>query len=64
MGLFTIFTKRNLADYPELKSDKRRMEHINVLYGLLTDFLQDGELLPNMSEFMGIYGRVGSAITS
>lgn len=36
------------------------MEHINVLYGLLTDFLQDGELLPNMSEFMGIYGRVGS----
>lgn len=36
------------------------MEHINVLYGLLTEFLQDEELLPNMSEFMGIYGRVGN----
>ncbi|XP_050296379.1 histone-lysine N-methyltransferase SMYD3 [Anthonomus grandis grandis] len=46
-----------MSHYAELKDDKRRMEHMESLYEVLTEFFQ-GELLPNIVEFMGLYGRM------
>lgn len=46
-------------DYPHLKNDQNRMDHLSSLYGVLSSYLR-GETLPNISELMGMYGRVSN----
>lgn len=44
-------------DFPDIKMDQRRIEHIEALTGVLRDILGE-ELLPKPEEFIAIYGRV------
>ncbi|XP_030755514.1 histone-lysine N-methyltransferase SMYD3 isoform X2 [Sitophilus oryzae] len=46
-----------ISHYPEIKRDKKRMEHLTSLYGVLYEFC-DGEMLPNIAELTGFYGRM------
>lgn len=46
-----------MSHYSDLKQDCKRMEHFTSLYGVLVEFLGEGEL-PNSAELMGIYGRM------
>lgn len=45
------------TDYPDIKADEKRMEHLECLTSVLKELLDD-ELMPNQSELMGIYGRL------
>lgn len=46
-----------ITDYPDLKNDPKRMEHLESLTVVLKEILGDA-LMPNPSELLGIYGRV------
>lgn len=49
--------KNLMSHYPDIKADKKRMEHFTSLCGVLYEFLKDISL-PNTVELMGIYGRM------
>lgn len=44
-------------DYPDIKADEKRMEHLECLTSVLKELLGE-EMVPNQSELMGIYGRL------
>lgn len=44
-------------DYPDVKIDKRRLEHFESLYHVLQDYFGN-ESLPNDAELLGMYGKV------
>lgn len=47
-----------VTDSPDIQNDQRRIEHIESLRGVLQDILTV-DLLPDESDFVAIYGRVG-----
>ncbi|XP_014252180.1 histone-lysine N-methyltransferase SMYD3 [Cimex lectularius] len=53
---FRMF-KDLMSHYSDIKEDKKKMEHSNCLYHVLSDFM-GRENLPNFPEFVGLYGRV------
>ncbi|XP_045542323.1 histone-lysine N-methyltransferase SMYD3 [Papilio machaon] len=46
-----------MSHYPDLKQDKKRMDHFTSLCMVLFEFLKDISL-PNTVELMGMYGRM------
>lgn len=48
---------RGIADFPDIQSDQRRIEHIEALTGVLRDLI-DPNMMPNTTDFLAIYGRV------
>ncbi|XP_021205341.2 uncharacterized protein LOC101741215 [Bombyx mori] len=46
-----------MSHYPNLKADKKRMDHFTSLCVVLYEFLKDISL-PNTVELMGLYGRM------
>ncbi|CAG5035443.1 unnamed protein product [Parnassius apollo] len=46
-----------MSHYPDLKKDKKRMDHFTSLCVVLFEFLKDISL-PNTVELMGMYGRM------
>lgn len=53
-----VFTMRiSPSDYDELKADEKRLEHIESLSAILSQFL-GVDLLPSPTELIQIYGRV------
>lgn len=57
-----------ISDYAEIKSDPKRVEHLESLHAVLTDMMSDStgsnlgsssrSTVPNKTELMSIYGRV------
>lgn len=45
-------------DYQEIKNDAKRMEHLESLYAILCEMMQDSVIVPNQMELLTIYGRV------
>ncbi|XP_055857396.1 histone-lysine N-methyltransferase SMYD3 [Episyrphus balteatus] len=46
-----------MSHYAELKNDAKRVEHLEALHSVLCELMED-KIVPNMSELMGIYGRL------
>lgn len=46
-----------MSHYAEIKNDAKRIEHLEALHSVLCELIE-GKLVPNMSELMGIYGRL------
>lgn len=46
-----------ITDYPDIKADEKRMEHLECLTSVLKELLGE-QMVPNQSELMGIYGRL------
>ncbi|XP_018051655.1 PREDICTED: histone-lysine N-methyltransferase SMYD3 isoform X1 [Atta colombica] len=61
VGYYTEKNFRRFKDlmshYSDIKVDVKRMEHFTMLYGVLSQFL-DETFMPNIAELMGIYGRI------
>ena len=57
LNIIAGFNLHNLLDYTELKNDAKRVEHLEALHSVLCELMED-KTVPNMSELMGIYGRV------
>lgn len=49
------------ADFPDIQSDQRRLEHVEALTGVLRSLL-DPNVMPNATDFLAIYGRVNNSI--
>lgn len=57
MLALTITHSRGIADFPDIRSDQDRLEHVEALTGVLRDLL-DSNMMPNATDFLAIYGRV------
>ncbi|XP_072765450.1 histone-lysine N-methyltransferase SMYD3 isoform X1 [Anoplolepis gracilipes] len=61
VGYYTETNFRKFKDlmshYSDLKKDAKRLEHFTTLCAVLCEFL-GGEIMPNIAELMGIYGRM------
>lgn len=51
-----------IIDYQEIKHDPKRVEHLESLYVILSEMMQNDTVLPNQAELLSIHGRVGNCI--
>lgn len=56
-GILPSLYLRRIADFPDIRSDQDRLEHIEALTGVLRDLLGPN-IMPNATDFLAIYGRV------
>ncbi|KAI8125316.1 hypothetical protein FF38_09224 [Lucilia cuprina] len=47
-----------MSHYQEIKNDPKRMEHLESLYAILCEMMQDSVIVPNQMELLTIYGRL------
>lgn len=58
--IFNQFLFLLFADFPDIQSDQRRLEHVEALTGVLRSLL-DPNMMPNATDFLAIYGRVNDS---
>ncbi|KAI9590749.1 histone-lysine N-methyltransferase SMYD3 isoform X1 [Glossina fuscipes] len=47
-----------MSHYQEIKHDPKRVEHLESLYVILNEMMQNDTVLPNPAELLGIHGRL------
>uniref|UniRef100_A0A1A9WZC6 MYND-type domain-containing protein n=1 Tax=Glossina brevipalpis TaxID=37001 RepID=A0A1A9WZC6_9MUSC len=47
-----------MSHYHEIKHDSKRLEHLESLYAILSEMMQNDMILPNQTELLSIHGRL------